>query len=66
MSHSLSVPQKSHKAHKAHKAQKISSDMLTHFFVPFVILVPFVALLNREVFGLRMVDNNSRSRLLWL
>src|SRR5215211_7136116 len=22
--------------------------------------------LNREVFGLRMVDNNSRSRLLWL
>ena len=51
---------------KAHKAQKISSDTLTHFFVPFVIFVPFVALLNREVFGLRMVDNNSRSRLFWL
>src|SRR4051812_32431435 len=26
----------------------------------------FVALFDREVFGLRMVDNNSRSRLFWL
>src|ERR1044072_1364095 len=32
-----------------------------------VLSVPFCGKsFNREVFGLRMVDNNSRSRLLWL